>query len=104
MRKLILSTLLMLSTFAASAQNGSVVEFKLSSSRGAAGSIKSYYSNSNSRVEMQMSVPQMPGAGFSRTSIIKSTEPNKCYQLDDKNKTYTVTDIKPNAKESADEY
>jgi hypothetical protein len=103
MRKLILSAML-LAAAAVSAQNGAMMEFKLSSSMGADGTIKSYYSGGNSRVEMALNVPQMPAAGFNRTSIVKSAEPTKSYQLDDQNKTYRVTEVKPASKESADEY
>jgi hypothetical protein len=104
MKKLLLSSVLMFAAIAASAQSGAQVDFKISSSHGASGTIKGFYSGGNSRVEMTMTMPQMPGGGFSRTSIMKSTEPSKTYQLDDKNKTYTVNEIKVGAKDDASDY
>ncbi|MFL5765449.1 MAG: DUF4412 domain-containing protein [Bacteroidia bacterium] len=104
MKNLFLSSLLIIAATAASAQTGAQVDFKISSSMGASGTIRGYYSGGNSRVEMTMNIPQMPGGGFNRTSIVKSEEPLKSYQLDDKSKTYTVVTAPAPSKESADEY
>jgi len=103
MKKLFFTTGLLIAAMVAFAQQG-VVEYKVTSSMGPTGTIMGYYSGGNSRVEMTMKIPQMPAGGFSRVSIVKSAEPTKSYQLDEKNKTYTIVETKPAAKESADEY
>ena len=94
MNKIFLSFALFLATIAAAAQNGAIIEFKITSTQGASGNVKGYYSAGNSRVEMQMNIPQMPAAGFSRTSIVKSDKPLTVYALNEKNKTYTTTEVK----------
>jgi hypothetical protein len=76
-----------------SAQNGASLEFKLTSSKGMTGTMKIFYSSPGSRMEMNMVVPQMPGGGFSKTTLVKSDKPGTVYTLDDKNKTYTSTEV-----------
>ena len=76
------------------AQSGMVFEFSASSNTGAVSTILSYYSKEGTRTEMHISVPDMPGGGFARTIIIKSSKPDTKYMLDDKNKTYSVRENK----------
>ena len=82
------------------AQSGAMFEYKTTSVKGN-GSIKSYYSSSGSRTEIQISIPQMPGGGFTNTMITKSDAPGTMYTLNDKNKTYTTTHITENEKTAA---
>ena len=98
MKKLFLSIISITLTFASIvAQSGATFEFKISSSKGATGSIKTFYSSGNSRMEMQMTIPQMPNGGFSRTSITKSAKPSTVYALDDKSKTYSTSETPASA-------
>src|ERR1035437_4349917 len=91
-----ISTVVLFTTILSSvvAQNGAMFEYKITSSKGATGSMKSYHSSAGSRMEMQMNVPQMPGGGLSMTTIIKSDKPTTVYTLDEKTKTYTTTETK----------
>jgi len=104
MKKLFYSILFFASsTIVAIAQNGAQLEYTISSASGASGSIKAMFAAGNSRVEMQMIIPQMPGGGFTRTSILKSNKPSTSYTLDDKTKTYTTSEIsKTNNNASCD--
>lgn len=95
MKNLFFSTALLL-TFSGSglvAQNGTLLEYTLSTSKGASGNIKTYYAPQGTRVEMQMSNPQVPVAGFNHTSITKTVEPTMVYILDERNRTYIGTGI-----------
>jgi hypothetical protein len=76
------------------AQSGMLFEFSANSNMGAVSTIQSVYSKEGTRTEMHISVPDMPGGGFARTIIIKSSKPNTKYMLDDKNKTYSVRENK----------
>ena len=103
MKKLILSFVLSTLFFTTYwAQNGAVFEFKITSTQGATGSVTANYSSLGSRVEMQINIPQMPGAGFTRTSIIKSAKPSTVYMLDKKNKTYSITETPAQKTANAD--
>lgn len=88
----------MLSTFLAVLLSGAFaqgyyMEFKISSSGREAsmtGVMKSYYQNENSRGEITMKVPQMPGGGeISVVSLTLKDNPDKVFLLDEKNKSYT---------------
>ena len=75
-------------------QNGTTFEYKISSNKGASGSIKTYFSSPGSRVEMQMNMPQAGAAGGTTlTTIVKNSTPAMVNILDDKNKTYISTEI-----------
>ena len=96
MKKIILSSILFIAFAAISiAQNGAMFEFKITSTQGATGSIKVYYSSPGCRTEMQINVPQFPNGGFAKTSITKSDKPTTSYSIDDKSKTYTIIETKP---------
>lgn len=84
-----------------SAQTGSYYEFSTTSTAGTSGTFKLYYSTPGTRIEVNFAVPNMPG-GFTKTSIVKKAEPGKVYQLDTKNKTYTLTDVSNQATDKAD--
>jgi hypothetical protein len=105
MKKLILSSILFLAvSFAISAQNSSMFEYKIISSAGATGSMKMFYSTPGSRMEMtmKMSDPKMSSFALNRTTITKKDKPLTVYTLDDKTKTYSVSETKASTTPSTD--
>lgn len=97
MKNAILSILLLFLGGFASAQGGAIAEMRLTASMGATGTIKFIVGTAGTRMEMQMSVPQMPVAGISMTTITKKSEPGKSYSINDKSKTWSVTRHSPEA-------
>jgi hypothetical protein len=73
----------------AHAQNGAHIEFKMSSTKGATGTVKANHSEYGSLSEMNMVVPQMPGGGMSTKALIQKSNPDVTYILNDKDKTYS---------------
>ncbi|MGQ0827322.1 MAG: DUF4412 domain-containing protein [Bacteroidota bacterium] len=99
MKKLIFSTALLVSLLSVNLfaqKNGTFFEYKLSTTKGATGSIKTYYAAQGSRTEMQLSNPQLPMAGINFTSITKSAEPNMVFILNERDNTYIATGIQQN--------
>ena len=92
MKKITLSITMLLCTIGGSliAQNGVIFEYKVSSSQGNSGTIKTYYSNSGSRVEIQTN-------NSNTTGIVKNSSPTMINLLDDKNKTYISTELQQTA-------
>lgn len=76
-------------TITLNAQNGSHVQFKMTSSKGANGTMNTYYSEYGSITEFNMIVPQMPGGGFSNKVLIKKSDPDVTYVINEKDKTYS---------------
>jgi hypothetical protein len=76
------------------AQNGVVFEYDISSSTGATGNVKGYFSDAGFRSETTMNIPQMPNGGFSHTSLHLKEKPDVMITLDDKAKTYSEREIK----------
>ncbi len=71
---------------------GFYIEFKITSTGKESsinGSMKSFAQDGNSRSEVSMSSPQMPGGAMKITSLSLKTEPNKVYLLNEKDKTYS---------------
>ncbi len=100
MKKTISAAIILLVFFAGSsiAQNGAQIEYKLTSAdKTINGTMKMYFSGQNARTEITMLVPQMPGGGISKVSIIKSDKPTTVYSLDKNSKTYTTMETKPAA-------
>jgi hypothetical protein len=83
---LILSALIALAGFA---QNGSYMQFKTSSDKNISGTHTSYYMDGNSRSEMLMVNPMMPGGKMNMIFITQKDKPNTHYQLNETNKTYS---------------
>jgi hypothetical protein len=88
---------------------GAYVEYKLSSGEGVGGTMKMYFQDGNSRSEMEMQIPGMPGGGMNNASVYLKSNPDKIYMLNEKNKTYSEMDISKldNAQQPAeknDEY
>ena len=94
MKKLLLLPYLLLLTALVSAQ-GYYIEFKISTGSKEAvssGTIKSYSQDENSRSEVNMIMPQLPGGGIKITSLALKAEPNTVYLLNEKDKTYSQID------------
>jgi hypothetical protein len=81
------------------AQNGATIEYKISSSRGASGTIQVNQSEFGSVSQFDMQIPQMPGGGISMKSLLRKQEPDVIYQINDRDKTYS----KSNKSEAAGE-
>jgi len=91
MQKLISLSLALLIAGGLSAQ-GYYVEFKMTSANKEAalnGSMKSFSQDGNSRSEINMIMPQMPGGAIKITSLTLKDEPNKIYLINEKDKTYS---------------
>ncbi len=93
---------LLLAGTTAFAQTGVVFEYSISSSEGATGEFKGYIAEAGVRTEMTMHVAQMPGGGFSRTSIMQKDKPGIVLMLDDKAKTYSEKEVKTKTEGNAD--
>ena len=72
-------------------REGVYLEFKISS-QSVTGTSKTYSLNGDSRVEMTMQNPAMP-APMSIITLVLGNNPDKVYGLNDKDKTYTETDV-----------
>jgi hypothetical protein len=70
------------------AQNGAHMEYKITSTKGATGSVKVNYSEYGSASDFNMVVPQMPGGGFENKSLTPAGS-DVTYMLNDKDKTYS---------------
>jgi Domain of unknown function (DUF4412) len=78
----------------------------MSSASGMNGSMKVYHQDGNTRSEMDMAMPQMPGGGMKQASLMLKSDPNKVYMLNLQAKTYTEMETgKSEMKEgNADDY
>jgi len=54
--------------------------------------MKLSYKDGNSRSEISMAVPQLPGGALSLVSLVLKDSPGQVFMLDEKNKSYTVID------------
>lgn len=70
---------------------GSYVEFKLTISK-ETGYMKMYNQDGNSRTEMNWKSPSMPGGEMNIVNIILKSDAHKTYTLNEKEKTYSVSD------------
>ncbi len=83
----------LISAISVIAKEGIYIEFKVTSSAmKMSGTSKSYYAGGSSRTEMNMQSDAMPGP-MNIVSLYLSSEPGKAYSLNEKDKTYTETDI-----------
>ncbi|MGZ3883422.1 MAG: DUF4412 domain-containing protein [Bacteroidia bacterium] len=71
------------------AQNGAAIDYKISSTKGASGTMKINFSEFGHSSEFNMVVPQMPGGGITMKSLSMKSTPDVIYTINDKNKTYT---------------
>lgn len=91
MKKLNLLIALFLLLHAGMKAQSALIEFKFTSSKGYTGTSQIKYSDYGSRVDFNMSVPQMPGGGIVVSTLIKKDTPDMVYTINDKNKTYSET-------------
>lgn len=83
---------------ATNAQSGAHIEYKLTSDVGANGNIGVYFSDGNSRTDMTMAIPQLPGGGIDMSTITQKDKKDTHYQLNNNNKTYKEISSKPSDK------
>jgi hypothetical protein len=94
MKKAALSIVILICMAMQASAQGMYIEFKMTGSQsGISGTSKAYSSDGNTRSEINITAPQMPGGGISKVSLILKSDPKKVYMLDDKAKTYTETEI-----------
>lgn len=93
MKKLITAIAFLMLGFFAHAQNGSVLEYKITSSSGANGSFKVSVAEYGSISLFNMVIPQMPGGGMTMKSLCLSQSPDIVYMINDNAKTYS--EVKP---------
>ena len=79
------------------AQNGKVFEMKFSSSMGANGSVKMYFSNLGKRSEMTISLPQLPEP-MNIVNITKASNPEVSISLNETYRTYSENSLKKGNK------
>jgi hypothetical protein len=89
MKKIVLSLIAIVFASGMSAQNGAYIEFKMSSTKGATGTVKAKHSEFGSLSEMTMVIPQMPGGGMNTKALIQKSNPDVTYIINDKDKTYS---------------
>lgn len=81
------------SFFSSAFSQGYYMEFKITSAGKEAnmsGVMKTYAQNDNSRGEITMTVPNLPGGGkISVVSLVLKDNPGKVFLLDEENKSYT---------------
>ncbi len=82
---------------------GTYLEFKMTSSDGIGGTMKTYTQDGNVRTEMNMLMAAMPGGGIKRTVLILKNEPRTSYVLNDASKTYTVNTMGDHEPSMADQ-
>ena len=69
-------------------QNGAYIEYKITGAQGSGGSVKINFSEFGSVSVFNMSVPQMPGGGFSMKHLNQKSNPGIIYMINEKDKTY----------------
>lgn len=93
MKKQLTLSLMFLVIFTGAFSQGYYMEFKISSSGKEAsmsGVMKTYAQNENSRGEITMTVPNLPGGGeISMVSLVLKDKPGMVFLLDEENKSYT---------------
>jgi hypothetical protein len=89
MKKIQLITVISAFSICSNAQNGAFMEYRISSSKGATGSVKVKYSEFGTASDFNMSMPQMPGGGMQFKSLSMSSAPDVIYKIDDSNRTYS---------------
>ncbi len=100
MIKYILTTSIAFTTMVLNAQNGAAIEYKMTTSKNATGTMKINYSEFGSISELNMIIPQMPGGGIITKYISQKNNPDIIYAINDKSKTYK--EIKKQTTEAED--
>jgi hypothetical protein len=104
MKKNFLVFIVMCFAIGASAQNGAYIEYKTTSSMGAIGSTKINLSEFGSVTEFNITIPQIPSGGTMHRILSKKSNPDVIYMIDDKNKTYTESNIPATSSEDSKNY
>ncbi len=93
MKKALLSIFLIAVGVVELSAQGAYVEFKMTGQQsGLSGSSKAYSRDGNTRSEINMSSPQMPG-GFNRVTLMLKDSVKKAFVLNETAKTYSVIDM-----------
>lgn len=78
--------------FSMQVKAGTFVEYKITiDPTSKPGSMKMFYQDGNTRTEMFWPSPQMPNGEIRMTNIVMSSDIHKIYNLNEKDKTYTVS-------------
>lgn len=92
MKKMYLALSVLLTSIVSLAQNGMEITFKLTSSRGANGNFIIKNNDLGSKVNMNMVIPQMPSGGMQMMTLMKTSQPDIIYTINESNKTYSETE------------
>jgi hypothetical protein len=94
MKKTTISILTVLWMATQAFSQGAYIEFKIGGSQsGITGTAKSYTKDGNSRSEIHMVAPQVPGAAIDKVTLILKGNTKKAYTLNENAKTYTEMDL-----------
>ncbi|MGZ3899238.1 MAG: DUF4412 domain-containing protein [Bacteroidia bacterium] len=104
MQKILFLAIAAFLTVSTTAQNGAQMEYKITSTKGATGTVKVNYSEYGSISEMNMVIPQMPGGGMEMKSLIQKSNPDVIYSINDKDKTYSERKTKETSSEDNKTY
>ncbi len=102
MKRSILTLLLSLAGTCVIAKDGVYLEFKISSQL-IHGTSKTFAADGNTRSEMTMTNVNMP-TPINTITLIKSEAPNTTYSLNEKDKTYTVSESGKNTAQAEEDY
>lgn len=99
-------TLILTASISAFAGQGGYLEYKMAMNNTEVGHVKTYYQDGNTRSEVSMVLPGMPGGGNTAiVSLYKKDMPNTVYMLNTKEKTYTETTVnKTDANKEVGDY
>ncbi len=100
MKKYILTLTIAFTALLSNAQNGAVMEYKITTSKNATGSMKINYSEYGSMNEFNMVMPQMPGGGIATKYLVQKSNPDAIFAINDKDKSYK--EIKKQTTETED--
>lgn len=104
MKKIICLVAVLFSAGYSLAQNGAHMEYKMSSTKGATGTVKVNYSEYGTLSDMNMVIPQMPGGGMEIKTLIQKSNPEVAYSINDKDKTYSERKMKEASQEDNKTY
>ena len=80
---------------------GFYTEYNMTAGEGVSGKIKTFSQSNNTRSEIHMTIPGMPGGGHSSATLMLASTPDKIYQINIAAKTYTEV-AKNSAREMND--
>jgi len=101
MKRSFLSLVLIASALMQAFGQGAYIEYKMTSEKNnISGTVKTYSLDGNSRTEIALQMPSMPGGGINVITIIKKDAPDTVYMLNEKNKSFSAT---ANTKDKAND-